>query len=87
LVLGDSAGAADLMLQVLDNIQMAPTLLIDEPLQSASLVRVMALAAELSARRGDGAAARRWATRVIQLWSDCDATCQPVVSRMRSLLN
>ncbi len=87
LALGDSAAATTRLLEVLDNLQVAPTLLIDEPAQAASLVRAMALAAELAAARGDRAASRVWAARTIALWSGCDEPWQPLIRRMQALTN
>jgi hypothetical protein len=68
----DTAGGEWLLGLMLDNLAAAPTMLIGEPQQAATLVRAMALEARLASRRHDRAAARRWAARVDTLWSGSD---------------
>ena len=53
--------------------------------QSGTLVRAMALRAELADRLGDQDTARQWASAVVILWSDADEFLQPLVSRMGQL--
>jgi hypothetical protein len=57
-----------------------------DPIEAAPLVRAMALRAELAARTGDAAGARGWARTVSILWSDADASLEPVVRQMQVLL-
>jgi hypothetical protein len=57
--------------------------LIDQLPEVATLVRGMALRAELAARAGDPTAARRWAQDVLTLWSNADSELQPTITRMR----
>jgi tRNA A-37 threonylcarbamoyl transferase component Bud32 len=52
---------------------------------TAALVRSMALRAELAARRGDRATARRWAAPVVELWGGADAALAPLVAHLRSM--
>jgi len=52
---------------------------------AGSLVRAMILRADAAGRLGDRATASRWAKVVVLLWSDADASLQPVVRRMRAL--
>ena len=85
LALGDSAAAEehlDLSLQALSTLGTA---LLDEMPQAGALPRAMALRAELAARRGGGAQARRWARAVSALWADADVSLQPIVERVRAL--
>jgi hypothetical protein len=56
-----------------------------DPVAAASLVRAMALRAELAERTGDHRTAALWAAAVIELWSGADAFLQPLVARMRRL--
>jgi hypothetical protein len=52
---------------------------------TVSLVRAMALRADLAARRGDRVTARRWARPVIELWSGGDAALAPLIAHLRAL--
>ena len=56
------------------------------PAEAAGLVRAMALRAELAARAGDSATARRWAEPVTIVWRDADAELQPLVQQMTSIV-
>jgi hypothetical protein len=62
------------------------TVILDEPVQSGALVRLMAMRAELAAAAHDQATARRWAEPVAILWQHADAEMQPLVARMRALM-
>src|SRR5439155_1746136 len=53
------------------------------PARAGSLVRAMALRADLAERVGDHAVAARWAAAVAAFWSDADPFLQPLVRRMR----
>jgi DNA-binding SARP family transcriptional activator/tetratricopeptide (TPR) repeat protein len=53
--------------------------------RAATLVRAMALRAELAAEAGDTQTARKWARAVRILWSSADAPLMPVVERMQTL--
>jgi len=57
-----------------------------DAVRAAALVRAMALRAELAARLGDRTGARRWAGAVVALWERADPDLQPLVTRMRSLM-
>ncbi|MFN2400714.1 MAG: protein kinase [Gemmatimonadaceae bacterium] len=52
---------------------------------AASLVRAMALRADIAARQGDPAIARRWAKAAATLWAGADPELQPFVHRMQSM--
>jgi tRNA A-37 threonylcarbamoyl transferase component Bud32/tetratricopeptide (TPR) repeat protein len=56
-------------------------------IHAGSLVRTMALRAELASRTGDRPTARRWAQAVVALWEKGDRTVQPLIERMRPLVN
>ncbi len=87
LRLGDTVRATNHLVGTLTNLAVAPTLLIDEPIQAAALVRALALTAELARRRGDTALSRRFAGLVVTLWSGCDPEWRPLLERMRVLRN
>ena len=80
---GDTAAAEAFLDLSLDNLQAAPTFMIIEPAQAASVVRAMALRSRLAARR-DPARARRWAAAVDTLWSGGDPELRAFASRLRS---
>ena len=68
----DTAGAEWLLHLSLENLAAAPTMLVGEPQEAATLVRAMALQARLAFGHHDLAAARQWAARVDTLWSGSD---------------
>jgi hypothetical protein len=83
--MGDARGAAawlDPLLRALP--EMTPDA-IGDVAAAGSLVRAMALRADLAARAGDQPTARRWAAAVVTLWSDADPFLQSTVQRMRVL--
>ena len=67
------------------DLEVASTLLVDEPVQAGCLVSSARRAAELAAARGDRAAARHYADIVTALWSEADPALHPVVERIRHL--
>jgi serine/threonine protein kinase/tetratricopeptide (TPR) repeat protein len=85
LAIGDTAEATHLLDLSLDALPTLGTDLLDQLPQVATLVRGMALRAELAARARDHKTARHWADVVAVLWSNCDPELQPVVGRMRSI--
>ena len=82
---GDTAAAIAHLDHTLRALPTLGSRLLDSPMQSAGLVRAMALRAELAARRGDRTTAGQWASAVETLWRDADAPLQPVVQRMRAI--
>ena len=82
-VVGDTAAAEAFLDLSLENLQAAPTMMLVEPAQAASLVRAMALRSRLAARR-DPARARRWAAAVDTLWSGGDPELRVFARRLRS---
>jgi tetratricopeptide (TPR) repeat protein/tRNA A-37 threonylcarbamoyl transferase component Bud32 len=85
LAIGDTAAATQLLDLSLDALPTLGTYLLDQLPQIVTLVRGMALRAELAAQTGDSAKATRWANNVILLWSGADQELQPIVKRMREL--
>lgn len=85
LAIGDTAGAAELLDLSLEALPTLGTYLLDQLPQVATLVRGMALRAELAAHSGDWSTASRWAKDVVSLWSEADPELQPVVKRMQSI--
>jgi tetratricopeptide (TPR) repeat protein len=86
LAIGDTAQATHLLDLSLDALPTMRAEVLDQLPQAATLVRGMALRAELAAQRNDSVTARRWAGSVVQLWSNPDPELQPAVQRMRSLM-
>jgi serine/threonine protein kinase len=83
--IGDSARASSQLDMALGGLSAALPSILRSPALAASLVRVMALRAELAAAAKQRDVAIRWANAVIQLWGSGDAITAPTVSRMRSL--
>jgi len=52
----------------------------------ATLVRGMALRAELAGWAGDSTVAKRWAKNVVQLWSGADRELQPTVQSIGEIV-
>jgi eukaryotic-like serine/threonine-protein kinase len=86
LAIGDTAQATRLLDLSLDALPTARTEILDQLFQTATLVRGMALRADLATAHHDSTTARRWARDVVLLWSGADQELQPTVSRMRSLM-
>jgi tetratricopeptide (TPR) repeat protein len=85
LQLGDSAAARAQLDSVLNALRSLGTQVVTRVPEAASLVRAMALRADLAAAAGDKTAAQWWGQRVVLLWSDADGGLRPLVSRMRTL--
>ena len=85
--IGDSAEAVRQLDFVLDALPSLPANMLENAIQAASLVRAMALRAELGAALGEREAAGRWARAVATLWADADPLLQPTVQRMKKLAN
>ena len=87
LAIGDTAEATHLLDLSLEALPTLGTDLIDQLPEVATLVRGMALRAELAARAGDSTVSRRWARNVVQLWSGADPELQPTVKAMGRILS
>jgi tetratricopeptide (TPR) repeat protein len=85
LQIGDTAGATRLLDLSLEALPALGTYLLDQVPQVATLVRGMALRAELAKSMGDRSTAARWAGNVVALWSQSDAELIPTVKRMQEL--
>jgi serine/threonine protein kinase/tetratricopeptide (TPR) repeat protein len=85
LAMGDTAQATRLLDLSLDALPTMRTEVLDQLPQAATLVRGMALRADLASQANDSANARRWAGKVVELWSGADPVLQPTVQRMRKL--
>jgi hypothetical protein len=83
---GDTAEATRLLDLSLDALPTLGTDLIHQLPEVATLVRGMALRAELAGRSKDSTTAKRWAKNVLLLWSDADGELQPTVKSMRELV-
>jgi len=85
VALGDTAQAERSIDGTLENLPQVYSALLDYLPLAGSLVRMMALRAELAAARGEATPARRWASAVVTLWSGADPALQPTVTRMKKL--
>jgi eukaryotic-like serine/threonine-protein kinase len=85
LAIGDTAEATHLLDLSLNGLSTMGTYLLDQVPQIATLVRGMALRAELAAQAADPVTAKRWARNVVVLWSATDPELQPTVKRMESI--
>jgi eukaryotic-like serine/threonine-protein kinase len=86
LAVGDTAKATQLLDLSLDALPAARSEILDQLPQTATLVRAMALRADLAASLHDFTTANRWAREVVLLWSGADQELQPMVTRMGSLM-
>jgi DNA-binding SARP family transcriptional activator len=69
----------------LESIALAVSVDVADVARAGSLVRAMALRADLADRVGDRAAARTWAAAVLVLWYGADDFLDPLLKRMRQL--
>jgi serine/threonine-protein kinase len=84
LVLRDTASAIRHLDAVLLNLGSLRSDVLPDVAQTGSLLRAMALRAELAAVTGDRTTARWWAGNVGTLWRDADPAQRAVVTRMRA---
>jgi serine/threonine-protein kinase len=83
--IGDTAEAVVQLDAVLNALPTLPAVTLDNAVQAASLVRAMALRAELAAGQGERDLAKRWATAVQTLWANADPVLRPTIERMKML--
>jgi hypothetical protein len=83
--LGDDAGAVEWLDPVLEASRYYPQEVVSRMANAGTLVRALALRAELAGAAGDAAEARRWAQPVLVLWRDADPALRPVTRRMAAL--
>jgi hypothetical protein len=85
LALRDFAGAVQLLDAYLNDLPHLSPAQFAQPYQPATIVRLMAMRAQLAARAGDHATARRWSRAVVDLWQDGDDALTPFLDQMRTL--
>jgi len=85
LALGDTAAAERTLDTPLNSLARLHSYLLRYLPLAGSLVRMMALRAEVADWRGDAPTARRWAEAVLVLWSGAEPALRPVVARMRQI--
>lgn len=83
LALRDTSGAIRHLDAVLMNLGTVRSDVVPDVAQTGSLLRAMALRAELAGAVGDSTTARWWAGNVATLWSGGDAPQREVVQRLR----
>jgi hypothetical protein len=83
---GDTAEATHLLDLSMEALPTLGTDLIDQLPEVTTLVRGMALRAELADRARDSTTAKRWAKNVLLLWSGADGELQPTVKRMGEIV-
>jgi hypothetical protein len=86
LALGDTTAAFAELDPVLRALPTLGPSLLSEITQASSVVRAFALRADLAAAQSDQTMAAQCARDVVELWKDADQPLQPVVSRMRALI-
>jgi hypothetical protein len=86
LAIGDTAEATRLLDLSLEALPTLGADVLDWLPETATLVRGMALRADLASRSGDSATSRRWAKDVLLLWSNADGELQPTVKRMQEVV-
>ena len=85
LALGDTAAVVKHLDDFLGALPTASSTLVTAAPETAMLVRIMVLRAELADARGDIQTAKRWGAAVATLWSSADPPLQPAVQQMRKL--
>lgn len=85
LAMSDTGRALGLIDGTLSGLPTIAATTMLHPLESATLVRMMAAKAELAAAMGDRGSAGEWALAVASLWSGSDPLARPTVKRMREL--
>jgi len=86
LAVGDTGAAEQTLDAPLNNLARLHSYLLRYLPLAGGLVRMMALRADVAAARGDDRTARRWATAVVTLWSGAEPALQPVVARMKQIV-
>jgi hypothetical protein len=85
LAIGDSAAAGEHLASWLGSLASSRRGLLWRAPPAATLVRGMALWAQLASRRGERAIARRWANAVRALWANADPELMPTIRRMEEM--
>jgi hypothetical protein len=87
LAVGDTAAAVRYLDGTLETLPGLYSALLDYVPLAGTLVRMMALRAELAAARGERDTARRWAGAVAVLWGDAEPALRPALERMSDILH
>jgi tetratricopeptide (TPR) repeat protein len=82
---GDTLGATLQLDRLLGSLPSIDPNSLREPASAASVVRAMALRAEIAAAKKDFIISRKWANAVLQLWGGADPPLRPVLSRLHAL--
>jgi tetratricopeptide (TPR) repeat protein len=85
LALGDTTAAVRYLDGTLETLPGLYSALLDYVPLAGTLVRMMALRAELAAARGEQELARRWADAVVTLWGDAEPGLRPTLARMTEI--
>jgi predicted Ser/Thr protein kinase len=85
LQLGDSTEASRHLDRALAGLPTALTSVLQSEVNAASLVKVMALRAELASRSGERALSKQWRDAVVNLWGNGDAITSSTVARVKKL--
>ena len=85
LALGDTTAAVRYLDGTLETLPGLYSALLDYVPLAGTLVRIMALRAELAAARGEQEPARRWADAVVTLWGDAEPGLRPTLVRMTDI--
>jgi tetratricopeptide (TPR) repeat protein len=85
LAVGDTAGATEKIDGYLADIRNLSPTQFAQAYQPVSVVRLMAIRAELAAKANQRKIARQWARAVVDLWQDGDEAVKPTLARMRRL--
>ena len=82
--LADTSGATRDLESALRGLPVATTRILYDAAMAASLVRAMALRAELAYKAGDRTKAKYWADAVYSLWGQGDFTTQSTLEKVQS---
>ena len=85
LALRDTATVVKHLDDFLGALPTASSALVTAASETAMLVRIMVLRAELAVAQGDMNVAKRWGAAVVTLWGNADPPLQPTVQQMREL--
>ena len=83
--IGDTAAASAALDRALRGLPAALPSILSDPAVAFSLGRVMALRAELAAKKQNARLARSWATALLLLWGSGDAVTAPTLEKMQKL--
>jgi DNA-binding SARP family transcriptional activator/tetratricopeptide (TPR) repeat protein len=85
LALRDTTAAKQRLDAYLNSLSSVSIPNFNQPYQPVSIVRMMALRAELAAHGDERQVARKWARAVVDLWQDGSKELRPTLRRMRTL--